>query len=239
MYDKQRVPGGTRLQLELQTPDLTVPGLLLLPDGAERVPAALLLHGVTSRADVMTNSAGMALLRRRVASLALDLPMHGSRGNPLELQSLGNPLEFVRLWRLALDEAAVAVDFLGAHERVDATKIAIVGYSLGSFLSVTLAAKEPRLSRVLLAAGGDLPAELPFAPLVRSFVDPLRDVRKLHGRPLLMVNGRFDPVIRADQAQRLFDAANEPKELRWYEGGHSLPNAMTEEASDWLAASFA
>lgn len=239
MYDKQRVPGGTRLTLELQTPEVTVPGLLLLPDGSARIPAALLLHGVTSRADVMTNSVGSALLRRGVASLALDLPMHGSRGDSLALQSLGNPLEFVRLWRLALDEAKLGVDFLSEHERVDAAKLAVVGYSLGSFLSITLAAKEPRLARVVLAAGGDLPLDVPFAPLVRSIVDPAQDVRKLNGRPLLMVNGRLDPVIRADQAQRLYDAADDPKELRWYEVGHTLPAAAIDGASDWLAASFA
>ena len=86
----------------------------------------------------------------------------------------------------------------------------------------------------MLAAGGDLPTQTPFGPLMRAVVDPLRAVGKLAGRPLLMVNGRLDRTIRPDQAERLFAAANEPKELRWYDGGHYIPPAMVGDAVGWL-----
>ena len=36
------------------------------------------------------------------------------------------------------------------------------------------------------------------------------------------------------QAQRLFDAAREPKELRWWDGGHYLPPAAIDDAAEWL-----
>jgi len=87
---------------------------------------------------------------------------------------------------------------------------------------------------VVLAAGGDLPTRLPFAAIVRSVADPLRAVRRLSGRPLLMVNGRFDRTVTAVQAQRLFDAAVEPKELRWYAGGHWPPPNEVDAAAEWL-----
>ncbi len=61
-------------------------------------------------------------------------------------------------------------------------------------------------------------------------------MKRLNGRPLLMVNGRHDPVIRPEQAQRLFDAAGEPRELRWWDAGHALPPAAVDEAAAWLAA---
>jgi fermentation-respiration switch protein FrsA (DUF1100 family) len=50
-----------------------------------------------------------------------------------------------------------------------------------------------------------------------------------------MVNGRADRTIRPDQAERLYAAANEPKEIRWYDGGHYIPPAVIDQTADWLA----
>jgi fermentation-respiration switch protein FrsA (DUF1100 family) len=79
-------------------------------------------------------------------------------------------------------------------------------------------------------------AQMPFASLVRTIVDPCRDVRNLAGRPLLMINGSFDRTIRPEQARSLFEAASEPKELRWYDGGHWPPQSAIDSVADWLAA---
>ncbi len=38
--------------------------------------------------------------------------------------------------------------------------------------------------------------------------------RKLHGRPLLILHGANDRTTRREQAQALFDAAAEPKEVK-------------------------
>lgn len=237
IHAEQKIPGGTRVRLEWRVDGDPVPAILLLPDTGPgvRAPAALLLHGYTSRGEVMADTVGQILLRRRMASLAPDLPLHGTRGNPLELQSLRNPLEAARVWRLALREAATAVGFLRTHPAVDPGRVAVVGYSLGSFLASTLAARSREVSALVLAAGGDLPLGTPLTAVARAVVDPTRAVRQLGGRPLLMVNGRHDPVIRPDQAERLYAAAHEPKELRWWNAGHTLPAAAIEDAADWLS----
>ena len=65
--------------------------------------------------------------------------------------------------------------------------------------------------------------------------DPLASIRKLNGRPLLMVHGRRDRTVTPEQAQRLFDAAPEPRELRWYDAGHHLPAAASADVAEWLA----
>ncbi|WP_102126991.1 alpha/beta hydrolase family protein [Deinococcus planocerae] len=238
LREETSVPGGTRLRLDLRVAGASVPAVLQLPTVSPgvRVPAALLLHGYSSRADVMADSVGTALLRRGVASLAPDLPLHGTRGNPLELQSLRNPLEVARLWRLALREGAAGVEFLRSHPAVRPDGVALVGYSLGTFLGVTVAAQSREVRALVLAAGGDLPLGTPLTAVARAIVDPPRAVRSLAGRPLLMVNGRHDPVIRPDQAERLFQAASQPKELRWWNGGHSVPQAVVEDSAEWLAA---
>ena len=98
-----------------------------------------------------------------------------------------------------------------------------------------VAADNREVRAVVLAAGGDLPPQTPFASLVRTVADPLRAVRALAGRPLLMVHGKRDRTVLPAQAERLFAAAGEPKTLEWYDAGHWLPDRSIEDAAAWLA----
>ena len=207
-----------------------------MPAGAQRnVPAALLLHGYSSRKERMADTIGRALAARGVAALAIDLPLHGERDAPLQRQSLLNPLALVRHWRLALAECAAALDCLADHERYDPQRLAVVGYSLGAFVGVAAAARDKRVRAVALAAAGDLPLGTPLERLVRRIADPIKAVRQLAGRPLLMTHGRMDRTVLPRDAQRLFDAAGEPKETRWWNTGHILPAEAIEDAAAWLA----
>ena len=107
---------------------------------------------------------------------------------------------------------------------------------MGSFIGVMVAAASEHVRALVLAAGGDLPEGTPFTRLIRTVADPLAAVRRLNGRPLLMIHGKRDHTVRPDQATRLFTAAAEPKELRWYDAGHWLPDAATHDAAVWLKA---
>jgi len=232
------VPGGYRIDIELETEREHVPGILLVPDRPtlheNRCAAALLLHGFTSRKERMAEGIGRALLAYGVATVSIDLPMHGARGTGME-QVTRNPLQLIATWRLALSEVRCSLDYLTDLAAVDAQRLAIVGYSLGAYLAIVAAAEDARWRAVVLASGGDLPEETPFASLVRAVADPLRAVRRLAGRPLLMVNGRFDRTIKASQAERLFDAAGDPKEVHWYHGGHWPPQPAIDFGAQWLA----
>lgn len=234
------VPGGRRIAIELAATDREhVPGILLIPETSReserRWPAALLLHGFTSRKERMVEGIGRALLARGVASLAIDLPLHGAREGSIEDLSFRNPLQLVGAWRLALAESRISLDYLSELAMIDSRRLALVGYSLGSFLAVVAAANDARVRAVVLASGGDLPERTPFASIVRAAADPLRAVRKLAGRPLLMVNGRVDRRITAAQAERLYEAAGEPKEIHWYQGGHWPPPQAIDYGAEWLA----
>jgi predicted esterase len=233
---REEIPGGTRLSLELRADELgdaAIPALLLLPSAPHAVPAALLLHGYTSHKEMMSGTIGGALLDAGVASLAVDLPLHGERS--ASGRSGMQPLELMRNWKLALAECTIALRYLAARPDIDRERLAIVGYSMGSFLGVTVAARERVVRALVLAAGGDLPSNMPLAGMVRTVVDPVAAVGKLDGTPLLMVNGRRDRTVTPAQAQRLFDAAREPKQIRWWDAGHRLPAEATGEAAGWLA----
>lgn len=230
------LPGGREIRLTFRLPDRApVPGLLLLPDAPRPAPGAVLVHGYSSRKEDLAGPVGQALLARGVASLALDLPLHGTRADPVQAQAARNPVGALRAWREALADVRLALRFLGARAEVDPRRLALVGYSLGSFLSVAVAPDEPDVRAVVLAAGGDLPEGTPFARIARVVADPIRAVRRLRGRPLLMVHGRRDRTVTPQQAQRLFDAAHEPREIRWWDAGHYLPAPATDAAADWLA----
>jgi hypothetical protein len=232
---ERAVRGGRRLEVEFRSTGDAVPGILLLPP-AERSGGVLLLHGYSSRAADMAGGVGESLLRHGLASLSIDLPLHGTRHDPLQAQSARNPLAIFGLWRQAVAECRLAFGYLGARPEVDRGCMGVAGYSLGSFLAVMLAAEEKGVRAVCLAAGGDLPGETPLAAVARTFADPLRAVRKLDGRPLLMVHGKNDRTVTPAQAKRLFEAAQEPKELRWWPAGHRLPPDAIDYAADWLVA---
>ncbi|GJG86980.1 hypothetical protein tb265_21610 [Gemmatimonadetes bacterium T265] len=241
LLDEHPLPGGGRriaLRFGRDGDDERVPGLLLFPEGAgaaRPAPGAVLLHGYSSRKEDMAELVGRGLLRHGIASLAIDLPLHGERRGDVDFRSVRNPLALTGAWRRALADGKLALGYLGARPEIDAGRLAITGYSMGSFLGVQVAADSPAVRALVLAAGGDLPAGTPFDRLIRAVADPLKAVRRF-ARPLLMVHGRRDGTVRPEQAQRLFDAAGEPKELRWYDAGHYLPASVIDDAATWLAA---
>jgi dienelactone hydrolase len=181
---------------------------------------------------------GRALAARGIASLAIDLPLHGSRDDAIIEEARSDPLGLVQHWKRALAEANAAIDWLNAHNAVDARCLGVAGYSLGSYVALQTAAAQERVGAIIIAAGGDLPATTPWTSIVRVISDPVRSVKSLSGRPLLLLHGRSDRTVRPDQAQRLYDAASEPKELRWYESGHVLPATAAEDAAGWLVKKF-
>ena len=226
---------GSRREFELDVgKGEHVPAILQCPTGTARVPAVVLLHGFSSHKERMADSIGAALLKRGVASLAVDLPAHGARLENLDVLTRQNPLAVIRLWRLALHEGKCALRYLAEQRGVDASRLGVAGYSLGAYLALFVASASRSVKAVALAAGGDLPAGMPMERLVRSAADPRKVVRSLEGTPLLMVNGKGDRTIRPAQATALFEAAREPKELRWYAGGHWPPAAVIGEVAEWL-----
>lgn len=210
-----------------------VPSIMLTPDVDTVVPAVLLLHGFSSSKERLSSTMGHALAARGIASLAIDLPLHGSRDDAIIEQARSNPLGLIQHWKKALAEARAAIAWLTTNDAIDSQNISVAGYSLGSYVALQTASAIKSVRSVIVAAGGDLPST-PWTNMVRMISDPLKSAKSLKGRPLLMLHGKSDRTIPPDRAQRLYDAASEPKELRWYDSGHILPPASAEYAATWL-----
>ena len=214
-----------------------VPSIILLPEHDAPVPAVLLLHGYSSSKERLSNTMGRALAARGIGSLAIDLPLHGNRDDAMVVEARTNPLGLLHHWQTALAEAREAIAWLAENEAIDAKHIAVAGYSLGSYVALQTAVADPRIKCVVVAGAGDLPAT-PWTGMLRMVSDPLASAKSLRRQPLLMLHGKHDRTIPREQAQRLYDAAADPKELKWYEAGHALPPAAADDAAIWLAARF-
>src|SRR5690242_17442154 len=100
-----------RPALRLDLAGAAVPAIMMRPDGVApdvRVPAALLLHGYSSRKERMADTVGAALARAGIASLAIDLPLHGERGHEMDAQAARNPLQLAQRWKAAMAECGAA-----------------------------------------------------------------------------------------------------------------------------------
>ena len=214
-----------------------VPSIMLLPELDGPVPAALLLHGYSSSKERLADTMGRSLAARGIASLAVDLPLHGTRDDAMVAEARRDPVGLLKHWQAALAEARHAITWLISTGEIDPVHVAVAGYSLGSYVALQTAVADRRIKCVVVGAGGDLP-HTPWTGMVRMILDPLASARSLRRQPLLMLHGIHDRTIGREQAQRLYDAAPEPKELRWYEAGHILPPAATDDAAAWLVERF-
>lgn len=120
-------------------------------------------------------------------------------------------------------DARLAYDWLAAH--VDADRIVVHGFSLGTGVAVELAAERPVRAVILEApytAVIDVAAEAaPFLPVGLIMKDRFlsRDwIGKVHA-PVLIVHGDADTVIPIAQGEKLFALANEPKQFVRIPGG--------------------
>src|SRR5687767_13086563 len=187
-----------------------VPSIMLLPELDAPVPAVLLLHGYSSSKERLADTMGRSLAARRIASLAVDLPLHGTRDDAMVAEARRDPVGLLKHWQTALAEARHAITWLVDTGEIDPMHIAVAGYSLGSYVALQTAVADRRIKCVVVGAGGDLP-HTPWTGMVRMILDPLASARSLRRQPLLMLHGKHDRTIGREQAQRLYDAAPEPK----------------------------
>jgi uncharacterized protein len=131
-----------------------------------------------------------------------------------------------------------AIDWLSTRKDVKADRIGAVGYSLGSIMSSILAGVDTRVRSIALCVGGD--------PTVAytGDTDPATKQRGLETssslyiehvapRPVLMLNGKKDDIIPKAATDKLYAAAKDPKEIRWFDSGHTLPQDAVKDALTW------
>lgn len=191
--------------------------------------AVIAIHGYKSNRESMLEEADM-LFRHGYGVLLFDMRSHG--------ESEGEVLRF------GVDEMQdfeAAYQYLLTRPEVDRDRIGLMGNSNGAAMSILYAAQNPAIKALVaqsayaslqdeIATGveyfGGVPA-FPFAPLIQFFAEREVDIRakdiapiavidQISPRPILILQGGADEAIPTDSGQRLYDAAEPPKEL-WFE----------------------
>jgi len=119
-----------------------------------------------------------------------------------------------------------AYDYLRTTRNVDARRIAIYGWSLGSAVAVTLASAVDEAAVILEGAPASIVAigqqRYPYFPvrmLIRNPFDSIERIDRI-GSPVLFLHSPEDVVVPIAEGRRLFSAAPEPKRFVEVSGGH-------------------
>jgi predicted esterase len=118
-------------------------------------------------------------------------------------------------------------DFVAAATeayQLDPQKLIAVGYSNGANIAAS----------TLLLRSNALAGAILFHAMVPLTPDELPD---LTGVPVLITAGRLDPMIPAQQSERLalmLQSAGADVALEWQPGGHALTQPEVQIAAEWL-----
>jgi dienelactone hydrolase len=233
-----RMAGARGLRFEFASRGDRVPGRVILPPegGGVRPPVILLQHGAGgSKESEYLDVAAAPWVARGAALVTLDFPLHGERANPKLARFLGagaptpgDDALRVEFARQAVNDLRRALDALAKIEALDAARVAYAGFSLGALVGALFCALDPRPRAAALALGGG-----GFGP---PAVDPARFVARIAPRPVLFVNARGDETLPRAAAEALHAAAAPPKQVAWFDGGHStLPGAALKTMWQFLA----
>lgn len=145
-----------------------------------------------------------------------------------------------------------AVDYLQTRDDVRGDAIGYHGVSMGCRIGVPFIALDRRVRAASLFVGGSAPysrfvtSGTPYADLaedeerIHALTDPIVFAPLTGHVPKFVVNGLQDVLVTREGGERLQAAFVEPKECRWFDGGHGdSPPELVDEARAFLASYLA
>jgi len=216
--------------------DRIVPGIFVVPEElAAPAPGILLQHGAgTSKYARFVMACIETLGRNGYACLATDAIGHGERDDVVASDDEDEADAWRRL--RGSPEFIVhnvidfrrALDYLSIRPEVDASRLAYAGSSMGAMMGAVLCAVDQRPQVVILRCSGARETQ-------HQGLDHLGFVGAIAPRPLLMLNNTEDEIFDRTAVLRLYAAAGEPKELRWFPGDHRANHDLhAAECLEWL-----
>jgi carboxymethylenebutenolidase len=189
--------GGKHIRLDAYLPDRL--------DGP--LPALVALHGAGG------NVAGMERYASTLAAQGFAVyVLHYFDRTGTESADKPTILRSFPLWMKTLWDA---ISFIETQPQVDGKRIALLGYSLGAYLSLANSAIDPRVKAVVEFFGG-MPKEM------NLFMRRLCPVLILHGEADQTI-----PVEEAYQLQKLLEKKGIPYEIKIYSGaGHGFEDEI-------------
>ena len=248
--------GVTIYDLQYPSPiEGTVTGFLVVPDGKGPFAGIVFGHwGPGYRTEFLAEATLYA--DAGAVSVLIDYPW--SRPEPYRRRQGRGMKEAEKdrdSWIQAVVDLRRAFDLLEARKDVDRTRLGYVGHSYGAQWGAVLSAIDKRMKATVLVGG------VPDTECLIMGPDPdVRAMREAYTKEdveaYLVVNRPFDAIRYIGQAapvpllfqfarhevsfveadmNRYYEAASQPKEVRWYDTGHELNDlrALADRAG-WL-----
>ena len=223
----------------------TIYGILRKPWHTPKSPVVILIPGLDSVKEEL-HIYGDDFLRRGMAVLAIDGPGQGE-------------MEFEHPMRHDYEvPIRYAIDYLESRPDLDASRVGLMGVSLGGYYAPRAAAFEPRVKASIANAGGynivshfdRLPQLTRAAFIYRTGSASEEEARAklaafdLHGvmekitTPLLIIMGRRDRLIPPSDGDRMVQEAGRAAELWMFEDGNHVNNNIVykhrPQQADWM-----
>jgi carboxymethylenebutenolidase len=183
-----------------------------LPDNARApLPAVIALYGAGGNVSDMERYAGVLAAQGFAVYILHYFDRTGTEFADKQIIFRNFPLWMKTLWD--------AISFVEKQPQVDAQRIALLGFSLGAYLSLATSAIDPRVKIVVEFFGG-MPKEM------KLFMRRLCPVLILHGEDDATV-----PVKEAYNLQKLLEKKNIPYEIKIYpKVGHGFETETWKDA---------
>ena len=237
-------PPGERVAIPYE--GKTLYGVLRKPAGVAKPPVVILGVGLDSTKEEMDFYETL-LLDRGMATLPFDGPGQGEAEYTIPIRGdFEVPVK-------------AAVDFIETRSDLDASRVGVMGVSLGGYYAARAAAFEKRLKACVSLSGPyswvevfDARNELSREAFkVRSHAKTMEEARKvaqtltLEGAaknitcPLYVVGGELDHLTPPHNAERIAAEASGPTVLNIVKGGNHVVNnrryMYQTQVADWLA----
>lgn len=235
---------GERVEIPYEG-ETRIPAILRKPWHAAKPPVVILVPGLDSVKEEM-HFYGDDFLRRGMAVIAIDGPGQGE-------------MEFDHPMRHDYEvPIGRVIDYLETRRDVDASRIGLMGVSLGGYYGIRSAAFEPRLRAVIaLAIGYRLANYFDRVPILtrEAFVHRLHagtpdearehleafDLEGVVGQlraPVLVIMGRQDRLFPAEDTEQMVRDSDGVMELLMYEEGNhvcnNIPYKYRPRQADWM-----
>ncbi len=228
-----------------------IPCLLMHSDSAHSRPGILLYHGWSSNRENQ-RFLGSVLAAQGYAVIAPDAPRHGLRSTI----DFSCPTAVRRyFWEVVLEavvEAKTLLCSIAQWPQIDPERIAVMGISMGSFISSAVMMDNQNVCAGVLLIGcgawvqaaqkwdpdGVYPTAEQWSAIHR--INPIARPEAINGRPLLLLHGDMDPIVSIELQREFYNTLSAHPEGRRVELietqglGHFLELDMIENASKWL-----
>ena len=232
-----------------------VTAYLVAPPGKGKFAGLIFMHMRPGSRTIFLDEA-LSYARMGAVSLVIDAPFSRAGESKRDFDPTVTHPEIDRdIYIQTVIDLRRGVDLLLSRRDVDRKRIGFVGHSFGAHTGALLAGVEKRIKAYVIMAGGPSLTEflrtstVPGIVEVRNSltkpqqenyfttlaaVDPINYVSHVAPSALFFQFGKRDTYPTEQSAARYFQAASNPKSVKWYDTGHALNDEARHDRALWL-----